>query len=64
MPGSPGALREQIMKIYVFDNEKLAGDNFSAALIDEHEAETGQKCLDWFAEKYDINDYTASFTAP
>ena len=64
MPGSPGALKEQIMKIYVFDNENLTGENFAAALIDEHEAKTDQECLDWFAEKYDINDYTASFTAP
>lgn len=52
------------MKIYVFDNENLTGENFAAALIDEHEAKTDQECLDWFAEKYDINDYTASFTAP
>ena len=51
------------MKIYVFDNEKLTGDNFSAALIDEHEGKSDQECLDWFAAQYDSNDYTASFTA-
>ena len=64
MPSSLGELNEKAMKIYVFDNEKLTGDNFSAALIDEHEAETDQECLEWFEAQYDINDYTASFTAP
>jgi hypothetical protein len=29
-----------------------------------HEYRELVECLDWFAEKYDINDYTASFTAP
>lgn len=51
------------MKIYVYDNERDEG-TLAETLIDEHEAKTDQECLDWFAEKYDINDYTASFTAP
>ncbi len=51
--------------IYVFDNAMLgdSGDNFAAALIDQHEG-TQEDCLAWFDEKYGSNDYTASFTAP
>ena len=51
------------MKIYVFDNERNEG-TLAEALIEEHEAETDQECLDWFEEQYGSNDYTAIFTAP
>lgn len=52
--------------IYVYDNALLGddGEDFKAALCDQHTAGTAQECLDWADENYDSNDYTTSFAAP
>ena len=56
----------EMTTIYVFENALLGddGDQWKAALIDQHTADTDEACLAWAAEKYDVNDYTSSFTAP
>ena len=52
--------------IYVFDNALLGdnGDQFAAALIDQHTGNTQSECEAWFSENYDTNDYSFSFTQP
>ncbi len=52
--------------IYVFDNELLgdSGEEFAVALIDQHTAATQSECEAWFAENYNPNEYTSSYTAP
>lgn len=52
--------------IYVYSNEKLGnnGDQFAAALMDQHTGSDNNECQAWFAANYDANDYSASYTAP
>ena len=52
--------------LYIYDSELLGDDgtDFESALTATIEAPTEAECLETFAEVYDANDYTASFTGP